>query len=70
MSDLTPEHRDSDDDRFAITGANPHTGAYRLAASLGGYKGRRPHTARALAWIALLTFGLFLVMWLVALLRT
>ena len=70
MTELMPEDRDREDDRFAITGANPHAPAGRLAQSLGSYKGRRPHMATALASMGLLVFGLFFLAWLVALLRT
>ena len=69
MTGLLPEDRDREDDRFAITGANPHAPAFKFAASLGKYKGRRPHMATALASMALLMFGLFLVVWLVSLMR-
>ncbi len=64
-----PEDRDREDDRFSITGANPHAPALKLARSLGSYKGRRPHVATAIAGMALLLFAGMFVVWLLTLLR-
>jgi len=54
---------------WRLASVEHHAPAFRLAQSLGNYKGRRPHMATALASMALLLFALFFVVWLVTLLR-